>query len=56
MRVKYLVGAVGPDLIIKPNDERTVDDEEGKRLCEAGICVPVKPVKRKATIKPTETR
>ncbi len=56
MRVKYLVGMVGPGVTIKPNDEGTVPNEEGKRLCEAGFCVPVKSQKRKATIKPTETR
>jgi len=57
MKVKYLVGAVGPDLVIKPGDTRTVPDEEGKRLCESGACVPVRQSRaKKATVQAEEKR
>ncbi len=56
MRVRYLVASVGPGVNFVPGDEDTTSDKEGKRLCEAGTCVPVVKTKRKATIKPTEKR
>lgn len=56
MKVRYNVSAAGIDFIIRSGDVREVSDEEGKRLCSAGICTPVKRTTRKATVKPDETR
>mgnify|MGYP003629151655 CR=1 FL=1 len=36
MKIKYLVGRSGPNLVINPGDTATVSTEKGKRLIDQG--------------------
>lgn len=47
MKVKYLVGAAGPGVIILPGDVVEVSDENAERLIEAGHAEAVEEAKPK---------